>query len=158
MQASHCGDFSGCGACALEHGFSSYGTQALLFHGTWTLPRPRIEPVSPTLAGRFLSATRKVQQESLCLSFCCWSVIFWIFIRFMICKYFPLFYRLSFHFPFFPPFLFTYYFWLWWVFIATCKLSLVAVSRGYTLVAVHGLPIAVAFLVAEHGLWSVRAQ
>ena len=76
----------------------------------------------------------------------------------MICKYFPLFYRLSFHFPFFPPFLFTDYFWLWWVFIATCKLSLVAVSRGYTLVAVHGLPIAVAFLVAEHGLWSVRAQ
>jgi len=35
---------------------------------------------------------------------------------------------------FFPPFLFTYYFWLWWVFIATCKPSLVAVNRAYTLV------------------------
>ena len=31
-------------------------------------------------------------------------------------------------------------------------LSLVAVSRGYSPVAVHGLLIAVASLVAEHGL------
>ena len=35
------------------------------------------------------------------------------------------------------------YFWLLWVFIAACRLSLVAV---------RGLLIAVAFLVAEHGL------
>ena len=33
-----------------------------------------------------------------------------------------------------------------------CGLSLAAVSRGCSLVAVHGLPIAVASLVAEHGL------
>ena len=44
-----------------------------------------------------------------------------------------------------------FYFWLPWVFIAACGLSLVAVSRGYS-VAVHGLLIAVASLVAEHGL------
>ena len=32
------------------------------------------------------------------------------------------------------------------------RLSLVAASRGYSLVAVHGLLIVVAFLVAEHRL------
>ena len=36
-----------------------------------------------------------------------------------------------------------------------CRLSLVAVSGGYSLVVVHGLLIAVASLVAEHGLCSV---
>ena len=44
-----------------------------------------------------------------------------------------------------------YFFWLCWVFVATCGLSLVAVSGGYS-VAVGGLLIAVASLVAEHGL------
>ena len=37
------------------------------------------------------------------------------------------------------------------VFIAACRFSLVAESRGYS-VAVHGLLIAVASLVAEHRL------
>ena len=36
--------------------------------------------------------------------------------------------------------------------------SLVAVSRGYSLVAVHGLFIAVASLVAEHRLLGVWAS
>ena len=36
--------------------------------------------------------------------------------------------------------------------------SLVAVSGGYCLVEVHGLLIAVACLVAEHGLWNVRTH
>ena len=44
------------------------------------------------------------------------------------------------------------YFWLCWVFVALCGLSLVSASRGYTLVAVGGLLIAVASLVAEDGL------
>ena len=39
-----------------------------------------------------------------------------------------------------------------WVFIAACKLSLVAVSRGYFLVVACELLIVVASLVAEHGL------
>ena len=43
------------------------------------------------------------------------------------------------------------YFWLCWVFIAVCRLSLVAVS-GETLVVVSGLLIEVASLVAEHRL------
>ena len=44
------------------------------------------------------------------------------------------------------------YFWLHWVFVAAQELSLVAVNGGYSLVAVRGLLIAVASLVAEHGL------
>ena len=43
------------------------------------------------------------------------------------------------------------YFWLCWVFVAACGLSLVAASGGYS-VAVRGLLIAVASLVAEHRL------
>ena len=43
------------------------------------------------------------------------------------------------------------YFWLCWVFVSA-QTSLVVVSRGYFLVAVHGLFIAVASLVVEHGL------
>ena len=36
--------------------------------------------------------------------------------------------------------------------VALCAVSLVAASRGYSLVAMHGLLIAVASLVVEHGL------
>ena len=36
-------------------GFSSCGTWASLLQGMWNLPQPEIEPVSPTLAGRFSS-------------------------------------------------------------------------------------------------------
>ena len=45
-----------------------------------------------------------------------------------------------------------YLFWLPWVFIAACRLSLAAMGRAYSLVAMHGLLIAVASLVVEHGL------
>ena len=48
-----------------------------------------------------------------------------------------------------------WFFWgrgLCWVFVATCRLSLVVGSRGYSLVVVRQLPIAVASLVAKHGL------
>ena len=44
------------------------------------------------------------------------------------------------------------YFWLCWVFIAACSLSLVVVSGGYSLVMVLGLLIVVASLVSVHGL------
>ena len=48
--------------------------------------------------------------------------------------------------------LFYFYFWLLWVFVAACGLSLVAASGGQLFVVVRGLLIAVASLVAEHGL------
>ena len=49
------GGLSSCGLWALEHRLSSCGTQALLLRGMWDLPRPGLEPVSPALAGRFLT-------------------------------------------------------------------------------------------------------
>ena len=42
-------------------------------------------------------------------------------------------------------------FWLWWVFLTMCELSLVAASRDYSLVMVYRLLIAMAFLVVERG-------
>ena len=44
------------------------------------------------------------------------------------------------------------YFWLRWVFVAACGLPLVAASGGLLFLAMRGLLIAVASLVAEHGL------
>ena len=44
------------------------------------------------------------------------------------------------------------YIWLCWVFVAVRGLSLVVVSRGLFFDVVCGLLIAVASLVAEHGL------
>ena len=41
---------------------------------------------------------------------------------------------------------------LCWIFVTVCRLSLVAVSLGYSLAAVRGLLIAVVSLVAEHRL------
>ena len=75
VQASHCGGFSCCEARALggrasvvvAHGLSSCGSQALerrlsgcgaraqLLRGIWDLPGPGLEPMSPTLAGGFLT-------------------------------------------------------------------------------------------------------
>ena len=74
-RASHCSGFSCCGAqalstwasvvearglssCglwALEHRLSSCGSQAQLLCSTWDLPGPRIEPMSPAFASRFLT-------------------------------------------------------------------------------------------------------
>ena len=74
-QASHCGGFSCCGAQAqgtwapvvVARGFSSCGSRALerrlsscgtwpqLLRSMWDLPGPGLEPVSPALAGGFLT-------------------------------------------------------------------------------------------------------
>ena len=47
--------FSSCVTWALERRLSSCGARALLLHGMWDLPRPGLEPVSPALAGGFLT-------------------------------------------------------------------------------------------------------
>ena len=49
-----CG-LSSCGSRALEQRLSSCGTWASLPRGMWDLPRPGLEPMSPALAGRFLT-------------------------------------------------------------------------------------------------------
>ena len=41
------------GSVVAACGLSSCGPQTQLLLGTWDLPRPRIKPVSPALAGRF---------------------------------------------------------------------------------------------------------
>ena len=53
-----------------------------------------------------------------------------------------------------PAIFYFIHFWLHRLFIAVCRLSLVAVSGGYSLVAMQGLLIAVAALAAGHGLLS----
>ena len=47
---------------------------------------------------------------------------------------------------------FFFFFLLCWVFVVVDGLSLVAESKGYSLLWCYGLLIAVAFLVAEHRL------
>ena len=54
-RASHCGGFSCCRARALECRLSSCGTRAQLLHGMQDLPGPGLEPVSPALAGGFIT-------------------------------------------------------------------------------------------------------
>ena len=51
---SRCTGFSS-GSWALEHRLSICGARAQLLHSIQDLPRPGIEPVSPVLAGRFLT-------------------------------------------------------------------------------------------------------
>ena len=46
---------STCGSRALERRLSSRGTRAQLLHGMWDLPGPGLEPMSPALAGGFLT-------------------------------------------------------------------------------------------------------
>ena len=47
--------FSSCGLHALELGLNSCGVQALVSCSMWNLHGPGIEPMSPALAGGFLS-------------------------------------------------------------------------------------------------------
>ena len=75
MWASHCSGFScygaralgvqasvvvvhglrSCGSWALEPKLSSCGAWAQLLRGMWNFPGPGLEPVSPALAGGFLT-------------------------------------------------------------------------------------------------------
>ena len=56
-----CSPVAGCGfptavaSVAVEHRLSSSGTCAQLLLGMWDLPRPRTKPMSPALAGRFVT-------------------------------------------------------------------------------------------------------
>ena len=50
------------------------------------------------------------------------------------------------------------YFWLCWVFVAVCRLSLIEVNGGYSLGVVCGLLLAVASLVAKQRTQVAWAQ
>ena len=56
--------FSSCGSRALEHRLSSCGAWASLLHGMWDLPGPGLEPMSPALAGGFLSTVPPGKPQS----------------------------------------------------------------------------------------------
>ena len=81
------------GSVVVAHGLSSCGSWALLLHGMWDLPRPGLEPMSPALAGGFLTTAPPGKPS------------FWFLII---------------------------YFWLCWVFVAACGLSLVVASGDYS--------------------------
>ena len=48
-----CGPLTVTASLVAERRLSSCGSQAQLLRGMWDLPRPGLEPVSPSLAGRF---------------------------------------------------------------------------------------------------------
>ena len=56
---------SSCGLWALEHRLSSCGARAQLLHGMWDLHRPGLEPVSPALAGGFLTTVPPGKSQSV---------------------------------------------------------------------------------------------
>ena len=60
---------SSCGSRALEHRLSSCGARAQLFRSMWDLPGPGLKPMSPVLAGGFL--TTVPPGKSLMYSFNC---------------------------------------------------------------------------------------
>ena len=68
---SRCVGISSCGSWALEHKLSSRGAQALLLHGMWDLPGPGLEPVSPALAGGFLTTVPPGKSQNQHFNFCC---------------------------------------------------------------------------------------
>ena len=81
---------SSCGLWALERRLSSCGTWAYLLHGMWDLPGPGIEPVSPALAGGFLTTAPPGKPQGLCLLIFLlfpfeWTMLSYFLICFMIC-------------------------------------------------------------------------
>ena len=104
----------------------------LLFPSPGDLPNPEIKPTSPTLAGGFFTSEPQ-GRPGLSVGSCYFSATF---------NYI------------------SFYLFIYGCagFLLLCRLSLVAASRGYSLVAVRGLLIAVASLIAEHGLYSVQAS
>ena len=60
---------SSCGSRALECRLSSCGARALLLHSMWDLPGPGLKPMSPALAGRFLT-TVPPEKSHVSSSFC----------------------------------------------------------------------------------------
>ena len=93
-RASHCGGFfccgaralgaqasivaacrlSSCGSLALERRLSSCDTRAQLLHGMWELPRPGIKPLSPALAGEFLTTAPPGKSQQIVFLFVFFNV------------------------------------------------------------------------------------
>ena len=61
------GGLSSCGSRALERRLSSCGARASLLCSMWDLPGPGLEPVSPALAGGFLTTAPPGKSLAGCL-------------------------------------------------------------------------------------------
>ena len=75
---SRCAGFSSCGSRALEHRLSSCGAWALLLHDMWDLPGPGLEPMSPALAGGFLTTVPPGKSLHLRLMWDSLSLFLWV--------------------------------------------------------------------------------
>ena len=63
---SLCGTWlSSCSSWAPEHRLSRCGARAWMLRGMWDLPGSGVEPVSPTLAGRFFTTGPPGKPEAL---------------------------------------------------------------------------------------------
>ena len=62
-----CG-LTSCGSRTLEHRLNCCGARVYLLHDTWDLPRSGIEPVSPVLAGGFLTTEQPGKPPSRILT------------------------------------------------------------------------------------------
>ena len=80
---SRCAGFSSCGSQALERRLSSCGARASLLCGMWDLPGPGLEPVSPALAGGFLTTVPPEKSLGWVLKVACVSEL--------VCHIFPFF-------------------------------------------------------------------
>ena len=122
---------------------SSCGSRAQLLRGMWDLPRQGLEPMSPALAGNSQPLCHQgsptfffLQLHSTPLCGCIivylansldldtWVVSTILWVRVML--------NILFFLNKFFYFLFIYYFWLSWVFVAARSLSLVVASGGYS--------------------------
>ena len=65
--------FSSCSSWALEYKLNSCGTQAELFRVMWNLPKLRIKPVSPALAGGFFTTESPRKPSKHFSNRICWS-------------------------------------------------------------------------------------
>ena len=63
-------ELSSCGSRALECRLSSCGARAQLLRGMWDLPGPGLEPMSPALAGGFLTTAPPGKAHSVILLMC----------------------------------------------------------------------------------------
>ena len=90
----------------------------------WDLPEPGLEPVSPALAGRFLTTVPPGKSSLFVLKKKKKKVVTALFI-YLFLKFIYLF----------------IYFWLCWVFVSVRGLSLVAASRGHSSSRCAGLSL-----------------
>ena len=76
-----------CGSWALERRLSSCGARAQLLRGMWDLPGPGLQPVSPALAGGFLTTAPpgKLSPQSFLMIFLMlfWNLFFYLILSFI---------------------------------------------------------------------------